>query len=212
MRLLNQHWLQQRLASGVLMSMAAKPVLRIVTADVERSDEALMGAVATGDAEAFRVLVERHLAGVRRFCARATRADLADELTQETFTRLWQTRARWKPGTGFTALLYTVALNLCRNHARGQSRGLRAFFLVEKEGQPHAPAPDELLDAKEDTARLRRALESLPDAQREALLLQYAAGLDSSAVGEALGCNASTARSRVFHGLRRLRELLGETP
>lgn len=185
--------------------------LRVI-ASSDDSDEALMGAVARGDARAFSVLVERHLQSVRRFCARAARPDVADELTQETFTRLWQTRERWREGTGFGALLYTMALNLCRNHHRGRSRGLRALQQLQRDVPLRPATQDELLVRKDEAERLRRALEELPEAQREALLLQYAAHLDSQAVGEALGCNASTARSRVFHGLRRLRELMGGTP
>lgn len=191
---------------------AERAQLRVVAPTEDLSDEALMRAVVRGDAGAFRVLVERHLAAVRRFCARATEAGLADELAQETFSRVWQSRTRWTDGASFCSFLYTVALNLCRNHRRGRLRWMRALVTLEQVVPKPALRPDELLETRVEAERLRVALLALPEAQREALLLQYAAGLDSQAVGEALGCNPSTARSRVFHGLKRLRDLLGGTP
>jgi RNA polymerase sigma-70 factor, ECF subfamily len=177
--------------------------------EVARADESLMLAASRGDAAAFRELVSRHLATVRRFCARAASPSSADELAQDTFTRLWQARSRWRDGTPFAPYLFAIATNLCRNHHRGQGRRLRAMEALGTEPHAASDAPDAALERQAEVARLHEALRHLPEAQREAVLLRFGAELDSDALGEALGCNASTARSRVFFGLKRLRELLG---
>jgi RNA polymerase sigma-70 factor (ECF subfamily) len=166
--------------------------------DAGRSDEA-----------AFRELVSRHLGTVRRFCARAATPAAADELAQDTFTRLWQARSRWRDGTPFAPYLFAIATNLCRNHHRGQGRRLRAMEALATEPAASPVAPDAALERQAEVARVQEALQQLPEAQREAVLLRFGAELDSDALGEALGCNASTARSRVFFGLKRLRDLLG---
>jgi RNA polymerase sigma-70 factor (ECF subfamily) len=198
--------------AGFLKSVSPERAnLRLVPPPGEagRSDESLMLAASRGDASAFRELVSRHLATVRRFCARAGSAAAADELAQDTFTRLWQARTRWRDGTPFAPYLFAIATNLARNHHRGQGRRLRALEALAGEPAAVAPAPDAALERQAEVARIHEALQHLPEAQREAVLLRFGADLDSDALGEALGCNASTARSRVFFGLKRLREMVG---
>lgn len=189
-------------------------ILKIVPelAEAPPDDQALMGLVRDESAGAFRELVTRHLVSVRRFCARAASMEVADDLAQDTFTRLWQSRHRWEPSASFPQFLFSIALNLCRNHHRGRQRRLRALDGLATEPQPVLRSADEALVARAEWNRVQAAIDTLPEAQREAVLLRFTAELDSEALGQALGCNASTARSRVFFGLKRLRDLLGGTP
>ena len=70
---------------------------------------------------------------------------------------------------------------------------------------PHAI---ELIAAAQRQVALKVALQELPDAQREAVLLRFDQGLDYSTIAQMLGRSESTIRSQVFYGLKKLRELL----
>lgn len=187
----------------------SRAMLRLVPPEETPSDDALMRQVSGGDSVAFHELVERHLKAVTRFCARAGSPDAADDLAQETFTRLWRARSRWKPSAAFAQYLYSLALNVCRNHHRGLRRRLSAFSLLSKESPVSGALVDGLLEDRETWGAVQAAVAELPEAQREAIVARYSAGLDGDELGEVLGCNASTARSRIFFGLKRLRDLLG---
>ncbi len=194
---------------GLLVVSPERSTLRLVSPELPRTNEWLMSEASRGDRGAFHELVTRHLVTVRRFCARAAEPQAADELTQDTFTRLWQSRSRWRVGTPFLPFLFTIATNLCRNHHRSLGRRRRAMDVLADTPGAAPPSPAVALERKVEVARVQAALAQLPDPQREAVLLRFTADLDSDELGEALECNASTARSRVFFGLKRLRALLG---
>src|SRR5262245_14089070 len=105
----------------------------------ERSDDTLMCAVAAGEHAAFRVLIERHQASIRRF-RRAISGDaqLSRDLAQEVFLRLWSERARYRPEGRFKAYLFTLARNLARSVAR--RRTLRALLFGARSEPTPAPA------------------------------------------------------------------------
>ncbi|MEM7445599.1 MAG: sigma factor, partial [Pseudomonadota bacterium] len=75
--------------------------------DRQPSDDALMGRIAEGDAPAFRQLLNRHLAPVTSFCFRqlGNRQD-AEDAAQDTFLKVWQAAAGWKPEAKPTTWIY----------------------------------------------------------------------------------------------------------
>lgn len=179
----------------------------------ERDDDALMTLAAAGRRDAFRVLVERHGARVLRFCLRMhPDRRVAEELAQETWLAAWTARETYRPSGQFTVWLFVSARNRCFNAKRGDVR--RARVLVAEDGDvidnAKSDAPEQLdrLIAAEDRRRVKRALEELPTAMREAVTLRYAVALAYEEIAEVTGANASTVRSRVFHGVKKLHELL----
>lgn len=189
--------------------MVTRGQLQVVPALVD-DDRALMRAVQQGDRSAFTALVKRHQASVHRFCVKMAGPSMGDELMQETFTKLWHARAQYQPSWPLVNYLFSIAANVCRSHLR-RTRRTESFLQVvsTQPASPNAASPERALEFADEVARVNAALLDLPEALREAVVLRFGEELDSEALGQSLGCNASTARSRVFFGLKKLRELLG---
>lgn len=167
-----------------------------------QDDADLVRRWQSGDAAAFETLVRRWQTPIARFLARLVgRADTAADLCQEVFLRLYLARDRYRESGTFSAWLYRVALNLARDESR---RRRPAQALPEAEPAAYDPgAPDcerqELADA------IARALDELPQPQREALVLRHYEGMSFEDMARLLGVPASTLKSRFAAALDRLR-------
>jgi RNA polymerase sigma-70 factor (ECF subfamily) len=137
---------------------------------------------------------------------------VGEDVAQETWLALWAARDRYKGSDRFDAFLFTIARNRARNALRSRRRGARVFASDDQGDAParEAGSLDAILD-RERQQRVQVAAAQLPEKLREAVLLRFVAGLDYPAISVAVGRNESTVRSRVFHGLRQLREQLEET-
>jgi len=185
------------------------------TERTERTDEELMLLVRAGSRDAMATLAGRHLGPLTSFSAKLTGdAGAAEDIVQEALLRLWTHRAEWQPRGKVAALLYTVARNLCRNRARdGKRRGqwlVPPGAQVDVEGLRVADADVDPVLARERQRDVLRALDELPFALREALLLRFDGELSYEAIATIVGANESTVRSRVHHALLRMRARVRE--
>jgi RNA polymerase sigma-70 factor (ECF subfamily) len=180
----------------------------------DRSDEDLMLLVRAGSREAMASLASRHLGPLTSFCTKVTGdAGAGEDIVQEVFLRVWKHRAEWQPRGTVAALLYTTARNLCLNRTRDARR--RGRWLVPSAGaaidieraRVTSQEVDPILDRERRQDALR-ALGELPEAMREAVLLRFDAELSYETIATILGANESTVRSRVHHGLLKLRALV----
>jgi RNA polymerase sigma-70 factor, ECF subfamily len=197
---------------------ADRPPLRLVEsaptapekALAERGDDELMLLARAGRQEAFAVLVERYLPRLVSFCGKfISHARLGEELAQEVLLQAWAQRHRYQPRGRFLPFLFTLANNLCRNHVRDAlRRGRRESDEPPPEVAAPAPAQLDVLLERERTRQVHEAVGALPEKLREAVLLRFDQGLDYADISRTLGCREVTARSRVFHGLKRLRASL----
>jgi RNA polymerase sigma-70 factor, ECF subfamily len=172
----------------------------------ERTDDELMQLASAGVDEAFAQLVRRYAGQVRGYCARRCGGGGAgDDVAQEVFMELWRTRGRYEPRGKFRSFLFTIV------HTRVLNAVMRRPQEVELAHDIALPSQE--LDAvlvAERGRRLRQKLSLLPPRLQEALLLRFSGGLDYAEMAEVLKRSQSTVRSRVFHGLMRLRNLLGK--
>jgi RNA polymerase sigma-70 factor, ECF subfamily len=187
--------------------LAACPVIPLREPPiVDRSDDELMQLASAGLDDAFALLVRRYQGQVRGYCSRRCGGAAAgDDVAQEVFVELWRTRARYEPRGKFRAYLYTIVQTRVLNAVQRRPR--------EVELDHDIPLPGQELDAILEAERQRRLYEKLallPGRLREALILRFSAGLDYGEMAEVLARSQSTVRSRVFHGLLRLRKLLGK--
>ncbi|MET0367192.1 MAG: sigma-70 family RNA polymerase sigma factor [Methylobacterium sp.] len=162
----------------------------------------------------FRADIINALPALRTFalslCGDAIRAD---DLVQEAFARAWANQHRFRPGTNFTAWLFTILRNLFYSDLRKAKRE------VEDADGVHAERMVALSD-QEDASTLntvREHLNLLPAAQREALLLVGAEGFTYEEAADRIGCQVGTVKSRVSRaratllaGLGILKESAGE--
>jgi RNA polymerase sigma factor (sigma-70 family) len=174
------------------------------------SDEALLTLVADGDEDALAELYDRYGRVAYGLAQRVVRDPaLAEDAVQEAFLAVWRSAAtfraeRAKPSTWILTLVHRRAVDLVRREARRRGDPLEAA------PDPVARPAEEEVDVRRNRRIVQDALRRLPDDQRQALELAYYGGLTQSELAERLGLPLGTVKSRMFTGLRRLRELLEE--
>lgn len=170
----------------------------------------LVARSAAGDAEAFRVLTERHIASVTGVARRMLRDDAeAEDVAQEAFLRLWRAGTSLEIGSaGVRPWLRRVVSNLCIDRVRGNKR---LKVVEELPEQAEAPRQQAALEEKDLQARVDAALKKLPERQRLALTLFQFEGLSQSEVGAEMGISDEAVESLLARARRQLKsELMAE--
>jgi RNA polymerase sigma-70 factor (ECF subfamily) len=136
----------------------------------------------------------------------------AEDVTQEAFVRAYRALQGYSAERiaeiQLRPWLFTITLNLCRNHARTRSRRLQQAPLETWRDAPDAAEVDKDAVAALAVDEWRERLSHLPARQRDAVVLRHVVDLSYSEIGDVLGCPPGTARSDVSRGLRRLRTML----
>jgi RNA polymerase sigma factor (sigma-70 family) len=160
-------------------------------------------------AEVFERLFDEHAERLFSFLAYRTGSHaLADDLLSETFERVLCSRRPFDPRRGSERRwLYTIALNLLRDHARRRTHEARLMQTVGAELR--GVEPDANLAAVEHRDELHRALATLGEDEREALALRYGADLKLRDVARIVGDRERAVEKRVHRALRKLRDELG---
>lgn len=178
------------------------------------TDEELVLRVGQGDPQALRALVERWRDPLSAYLFRllGSRED-AEDLFQEAFLRVLRHATRFDGTRSFRPWLYSIATNLVRNcyRARGYRDARSLDRVEEEEGAPlHArlagrgASPPDSVTAGEDVARVRLAVETLPEKGRVALVLFYYQGLAYQEIAEVLEVPLGTVKSRIHNALGQL--------
>jgi RNA polymerase sigma-70 factor (ECF subfamily) len=177
------------------------------------SDEDLMERYRDGDAGAFDVLYGRHKGGVFRYLTRQCNSrGIAEDLFQDVWMNLIRARAAYTVQAKFTTYLYRLAHNRLIDHYRARSGRVPASF--DDEGGPSlddvaAPRSDDpavSADVRQQAQRILQLIDSLPEAQREAFLLQQESDMSVEEIAQATGVNRETAKSRLRYAVAKLRE------
>ena len=170
----------------------------------DRSDEELVAAVAAGDTAALGQLVQRHQERVLSLAYRILlRWDLAEDVGQEVFLRVWSSAGDYRPKARFTTWLYRVVVNVALDairRARRQPVQLAESFADVPAGDP----PDHLV-AEERAASVAKAVAALPERQRIALVLHVYEDLRCREVAEVTGWSASAVESLLVRAYAALR-------
>jgi RNA polymerase sigma-70 factor (ECF subfamily) len=175
------------------------------------SDEALVALAARSEQSALAELYDRFGRPAYGLALRILRDEsLAEDAVQDAFLALWRTAARFVPERGkastwILTLVHRRAVDIVRREERR-----RADALEQAPEQESREAVDEEAWLRLQRERVQDALRKLPDQQREAIELAYYGGFTQSELAERLGQPLGTIKSRMFGGLARLRELLGE--
>ena len=174
------------------------------------SDEALVLLAARSQQGALAELYDRYGRPAYGLALRVLRDEaLAEDAVQEAFLAIWRTAPRFVPERGkastwILTLVHRRAVDLVRREER------RRADTLEHAPEPSGGAVDEEAWLRLQRERVQDALRQLPDQQREAIELAYYGGFTQSELAERLGQPLGTIKSRMFMGLARLRELLGE--
>ncbi len=178
------------------------------------TDEYLMSRYRDGDAAAFEMLYERHKSSLYRYLLRQLQdRGTAEEIFQEVWMNLINSRQRYRVKAGFTTLLYRIAHNRVVDHYR--SRAYRNSLLDEHSEDGVAliqddttPGADQILSTTRQVERLKALISQLPHEQREAFLLHQEAGLSLELIAQITGAAKETVKSRLRYAFARLRAAL----
>ena len=173
---------------------------------ISLDDARLMRRVAEGDRSALASLVRRHQRRVLELAYRTTGdRTLAEDVAQDAFLRIWRSADRYQPTAQFTTWLHRIVVNLC----------LDAF----KKRKPITGDPPDAVDLRSDdpaavlerddrAMAVRRAVVSLPERQRVAVVLHRFSGLPIRSVAETTGWSESAVESLLVRAYAALRKSL----
>jgi RNA polymerase sigma factor (sigma-70 family) len=174
------------------------------------SDEAVVALVSRSDESALAELYDRFGRVAYGLALRVLRdSALAEDAVQEAFLAAWRNADRFMPERGkastwILTLVHRRAVDAVRHEQRRRADSL------DLAAEPAVQGVEEDAFLRLQRERVQAALRHLPDAQREALELAYYGGFTQSELAERLGQPLGTIKSRMFGGLSRMRELLGE--
>ena len=185
----------------------------------EPSDDELMDGVASGDLAALGQVYDRYSRLVFSVAVRVLNdRQLAEDVVQEVFLRLWRRPASFDPARGrFVTWLMSVTRNRALDEWRRSARRRR---LEEQESDPigsqlvaqdRADDPELGLALAELRRAVRTAMTRLPAAQRRVLELAYFGGLTQVEIAERTGDPLGTVKTRIRLGMRKLRDLLTDS-
>lgn len=187
------------------------------------SDREAVARARRGDHDAFRVLVERYQGRAYRLALRVLRdEEQARDAVQDAFLKAYVNLGRFEGRSSFYTWLYRLVMNLCLD-AKRRDHSARVVEtpepadlerLVGSEGRPagelafraHEEGPESALDRGELRAGLARAIEELPDAARETLILREVEGLSYADIAATLGIPKGTVMSRLHYARRRVQD------
>jgi RNA polymerase sigma-70 factor (ECF subfamily) len=169
----------------------------------ERDEE--LALAARSDPAAFAVLYERHRLAIFRYLrTRTASIDDAADLTAVTFERALVAIPRFHPtGGGFLAWLLRIARNAAVDAGRRRSA---VPLAVDPLDERRATSPEAVALDVEARSILAAAVNRLPEVQREALSLRYAAGMTAREIGEVLGKTEQATQKLISRALATLRE------
>lgn len=174
--------------------------------DSDRSDADLMRALGGGDMAALATLVQRHQRTVHAIAYRVCgRADVADDVTQDTFLRLYRAAGGYRPTAAFRTWLYRIVVNLCLD----RMRSVRPDPVPEG-AVADAPRQIDQMVQQEKVQAVRDAIAALPERQRIALVLHRFERLSHGQIAQATGWSESAVESLLTRAYQQLRRTLAD--
>jgi RNA polymerase sigma-70 factor (ECF subfamily) len=189
-------------------------------ATTDEQDRQAMAQLTAGRDAAFEELMTRHAERLFHYLLRVLQNETeATDLVEESFVRIYENRARFKPEHKFTTWLYTIATNLARDRQRRSMRhptvSLDATSPVT--GQDFGeiipetkPNPGEALEATERVNAVRQAIAALPEDLRLPLVLAEYEEKSYADIAEILDCSAKAVEMRLYRARQQLRAELAK--
>lgn len=164
------------------------------------NDDELVEQIRLGDENAAEILINRYYAAILCYCKRhCFNQEKAEDLTQETFMKLFKNLSQYQGKRKFKAYLYTIASHLCID----ESRKIEVYSLENEEEIRYEC--DEMCRI-ENKSEINYLLNALSPEQREAVILRFGEQLGFREIAKVMGCNMRTAQSRVRNALKIMRK------
>jgi RNA polymerase sigma-70 factor (ECF subfamily) len=180
---------------------------------VEEETDAAVIAASLCEPAQFGAIFDRHATVLHRYLVRRLGPDEAEAMVGDLFRIAFEKRETFDPERSTARpWLYGIATNLLAKHHRGEARRIRAVARLAARRLPPEDVAERVsagVDASVQWPRVAEALTSLPQPERDALVLHVWEGLSYEEVAAALDVPVGTVRSRIHRARGRLRELTG---
>ena len=172
------------------------------------TDGDVIGRVLAGDRDAFGLLVDRYQDGLLAYVLyMGFGMQEAHDVVQDGFIRAFRHLRTCGDPERFEGWLFKIVANLCRTAGkRTRKRTTEPLHALGGVLEASEPGPDERLEASLTRMHLRRALDAMPDDQREALVLMYLQGYSVREIAALTGASVSAVKMRLKRGRDALRE------
>ena len=176
----------------------------------ENSDIQLLENVKRSNMDAFRILFERYQPIVFRQVLFQTRStDLAHDIVQETFIRVWENRRSLKPHLSFLAFVLRISTNLVRDAFRYRKTRERLESEIPRPVLSENDDPGNVLQLNLLKEKLNDIInDHLPERCRQIFLLSRFDGKTHQEIADALGLSVRTVEHQINHALKVLRKKL----
>jgi RNA polymerase sigma-70 factor (ECF subfamily) len=171
------------------------------------ADLALIRRVQQGDRSAFDLLVIKYQHKIVKLIMRYVRdSSEALDVAQEAFLKAYRAAPSFRGDSAFYTWLYRIAINTAKNHLVAAGRKPISFDLDTQDPEQSSilnelkelDTPEALVQSEEVRETINRAIQSLPDELRTAILLREIEGLSYEEIAETMDCPVGTVRSRIF--------------
>jgi len=216
-----------KLPTPAKTSAADLPVVEEFQDVSSMSDEDLMKLCQEGDEAAFEILFQRYetqaLSFIHRLIGDQSRTEA---LGQEAFLRIFKDAKSYQYPRSFTTWFYTIVRNLCKNELRWRSRHPTVSIEENIGHSEHSSSdrasrigdmlrsdstdPLESMVLRERNGKLERALDQLPELERDILILNRFQGLKYREISEIVGVPIGTVRVRIYSALETLKKSIKE--
>ncbi|HLH16634.1 MAG TPA: sigma-70 family RNA polymerase sigma factor [Bryobacteraceae bacterium] len=183
---------------------------------MELTDRVYVAKARSGDADAYRVLVERHSRSLFRLAYRMTLNEQdAEDVVQESFLRAYRWLGRFDERASFGTWLYRIAANCALDLVRARRRRGEDLAAGGEDAEDPvtalpsgAPSPEREALSSEVRERVAEAMQELSPAERTAFVLRHFEGMCIEEVSRVLDCKPGAAKHSVFRAVQKLRRAL----
>lgn len=184
---------------------------------MQQTDEHLVDRAIAGDAYAFEQLMEKHqskmYAVALRMCANR---DDAQDCLQDAMLRIYKALPSFKGQSSFSTWAYRITMNTCLDDLRRkkvrQSTSLDVMLDMGWTPSDEDDTPERHADNAEMRRAISRAIQTLPEEMRAAVVLRDIQGFTYEEIAGILSANVGTVKSRISRGREKLREILSSQP
>jgi len=176
-------------------------------------DVAAVARVRGGDAEAFRLLVERHSRPIFRLAYRLTRNEEdADDVVQETFLRAFKKLETFDSRASFGTWIHRIAMNYSYDLMRKRNRATTEELDEAESASPtdvsSTHGADRIILRLGLQDALKKGMQSLSENERTAFVLRHYEGMSIDEIGGVLGTEVNATKNTIFRAVKKLREIL----
>jgi len=174
----------------------------------KKQENEIIQSILNGDREKFALFVDKYKGPVYNLVYRLTGSSHdAEDLAQDTFIKAYKSLNSFKKKQKFFPWLYTIAMNLTRNHLKKKKPLLVESF---DHLQTDKNNPEQAVSKQQDAEALARYIQRLPVSLREAVILRYYFYLSFEEIARILCISLSAAKMRVYRGLEKLENLMNK--